>query len=101
MINQLDLREFVVLQSYNYNIILYQAEILRIRNILIKNNSLNLAKKFERMIFLKDSKNDTFTEFDRTPFKGDCANIRLSYHDYNKYITNQREFDDKMRLYYE
>jgi len=97
----LELREFVLSESYNYKIILYQAELLRIYNILIKHNSLNLASKIKRIIFLRDYNKSTITDFNKTPFKGNCANLALNYKDFSKYIKNTREFDEMMEDYYD
>ncbi len=98
--NELDIREFTVFESYNYKVILYQIDLLRIYNILKMTNSLHLAQKIKRIIFLKDYNNETKTDFNRLLPKSDVTKIILSPIKLKYYLSNQRELDQKLEIYY-
>ena len=78
MISKTDLREFVIKEGYNYEIILYQGEIRRLISILDSINSSCLADKFRLMILIRDMNLNEKTEFDLPLYKGNFSKHILS-----------------------
>lgn len=95
-----DCREFVICQSVKYRVVLYQCEILRLIRILEVNKSWSLARKFRRMIFIRDFNEGKKTDFDRILPRSDPSRHMLSPRDYAIYENTQREFDQMMEDYY-
>jgi hypothetical protein len=97
--DDLDCREFIIGQENGYEVVLYQCEIMRIIKSLEEVNS-PMAQKFKRLIFIRDYKEATKTNFQRRVSKKDVCKYILSEKDYQKYKYDKRDFDKDMRGYY-
>lgn len=90
----------MVAKGYNYEVVMYQADLLRLYNLCMKYGSVKTANKIKRMIFIRDYNENTMTDFDCQPTKAQMEIHDMSYKDYNDYVRAQRDFDNKMRDYY-
>jgi len=97
----LEKRQFILSEeSYNYKVVFFQNELLRIYNILDSVNSHNLKQKIKFIIFLRDYRENTKTNFDIEPFKGNIAKHYLKCRDYRKRLKAQKELKNRMEKYY-
>lgn len=98
--DDLDCREFILGEENGFEVVLYQAEIIRLIKVLQSINSDYLAKKFKRLIFIRDYAERTKTDLKKIISKADVCKYILSPKDYADYIADQRDFDKEMRDYY-
>lgn len=98
--DELDKRVILQFESYRYKIDIYQIEILRLINLLETANSTVLAKKFRRILFIKDNNDNTLTDFNRRLPKGDITKKILTSKEYYKIRRNHYEIDNEMEKYY-
>jgi len=96
----LDEREYKFYQGINYDVIFYQIDLLRIYNILVLVNSINLANKIKRLIYFKDKLNNTKTYFNRVLPKGEIEKFLMSPKKYVEYKYIVKEFDEAVNEFY-
>jgi len=99
-IDKLDKREFVIGKENGFEVIMYQAEILRAINIFESIGSDYLAMKWKKVIFIRDYVEGTKTDFKRKVPRSKIAKQILSPDEFRKYIESQRDFEKDMREYY-
>jgi|WetSurMetagenome_2_1015567.scaffolds.fasta_scaffold1253615_1 hypothetical protein len=98
--DDLECREFVLGEENGFEVVLYQAEIIRLIKVLTGVRSDYLAKKFKRLIFIRDYTERTKTDFKKECSKADVGRYMHSDKEYDKYLADQRDFDKEMRDYY-
>jgi len=98
-LTNLDCREYGIIIQ-NKELIIYQIEILRIIKILESANSNKIAMKFRRMIYLRDIKEGTKTDFNKDLGKCEASRYILANRAFNELTRNQREIDKNMERYY-
>ena len=96
-----DVRIFKLVEGVNYEVILYQVDLLRILKLLNSVNSKRLAQKIRRMIFIRDFNEGTRTDFSRDKIPGcEVERYIMSPMDYKKYVDCQRELDSRLEAFY-
>jgi len=98
--DNLDTRDFTLIDSWNYKVILYQVELLKIIRALINTNNSTLANKIKRAIYIIDFNEKTKTDFNKKVCKGDIRRFVLSGKEYLSLLHLERTFDEEMDDYY-
>ena len=98
--NELDQREFTLIENNKYKIILFQVDILRLINLCETVNSKNLANKLRRAIYLKDYENNTKTNFNRKLPKSEIESFIFSPKQLLHLKLARDQLDKNIEIYY-
>ena len=98
--DKLDVREFTLIDSWNYKVVLYHIELLKIMRALINTNNLTLANKIKRAIYIVDFNEKTKTDFNKKLCKGDIRRFVLCGKEYISQLQLERTFDKELEVYY-
>ena len=99
-IKNLNLKEFSLFSTYNYELNIFHSEIIRIYQILKSNNSKSLAKKFKIWLYMIDKMNNTKTEIEENTFRGDIEKVALSGDKYIRRKYNRENLLKKVESFY-
>jgi len=98
--DNLDCREYEFAQGEGFVIVMYQAELVRIMNILNGVKNHQLAEKIKKIIYLRDLQEQTKTDFSRKVSKCDIARFVFSPREYIEYTLNRKELAKMMEDFY-